>query len=181
MHTVRGGGHTWALIGNRSLDERTMTCVLPAAGFIANAAKTFRPPIRRCHLRLPNRAFIYRIREPHYPPRSRIRSIAFSWRQNLDKDDYAKWNDGEQRFEVEFSTQAFEEYRGGRWVPNSDHAVCFETQYDIFPRKRVALGRAKIYRVSEVEKWIPLRNPDISRQRHSNSCFSSSLTRNLEI
>ncbi|KAI5865181.1 hypothetical protein GGS23DRAFT_413132 [Durotheca rogersii] len=69
-----------------------------------------------------------------------------------------RWDAATSRFKIKFLAAAFEEYRGGRWVPSCDHALRFETR-DGGGGDASSRG-AGTYRVSEAEKWTPLRDPE---------------------
>ncbi|KAI0388049.1 hypothetical protein F5Y04DRAFT_16731 [Hypomontagnella monticulosa] len=177
LHTIKDGSFLWILIGNR--DVQTVSCVLPASKAILDTAARFRPPVRRCRLR--------RVEQPSDGSQSHIiyvdrgfdRRMTGMARYLEEVRDYVgaefaeileiaampeeylrRWNAPECRFDVEFLAQTFEEYRGGKWVPSSDHVVRFDFQCIIFPASRAVVDSTRTYRVSEEERWTPLRNPE---------------------
>ncbi|KAI1141897.1 hypothetical protein F5Y05DRAFT_409047 [Hypoxylon sp. FL0543] len=181
LHTLKDGSHLWILVGQASLDVRTVTCILPASNAILDTAVRVRPPVRRCRLRpveqpsdgsqshiiWVDRGFDRRMTGlRHYleEVQDRIGTQFLEYLELLQRvnrqEKYNKrWNAAECRFDIEFLAQTFEEHRGGRWVPSSDHTVYFDFQS---PRSSARCA-ANRYHVSEAEKWAPLRNPETFR------------------
>lgn len=182
LHSIKDGGFLWILVGNPALDVRSVTCVLPASNALLDTAARFRPPVRRCRLR--------EVRQPPDGSQSHIIYVDRGFDRRMTgmaryleevrdhvgaefadvlevaalPDEYLRrWDAAERRFDVAFDARTFEEYRGGRWVPNSDHLVRFDWQSIIFPATRGPIENVKAYKVSEAEKWTPLRNPETFR------------------
>ncbi|KAI1460340.1 hypothetical protein F4805DRAFT_390921 [Annulohypoxylon moriforme] len=178
LHTIRDGS-SFQQAFCLYYHLKTITCVLPAPGSIVGTSVRFRPPVRRCRLRPVEQPtdgsqshFIhvdggsYRrmtsASQYFKEVRDRINTgfldyVPFDGM--IDEDLRPRWNAEEQAYDFELKPQMFEEYRGGRWVPSSNHAVRFDAQYVRFPDEKVAIERVKSYKVSEAEKWTPLRNP----------------------
>ncbi|KAI1416987.1 hypothetical protein F5Y13DRAFT_153514 [Hypoxylon sp. FL1857] len=179
LHTIKDGTCLYHLVGDPSLDVRTIICVLPTSNAFLDTSVRVRPPVRRCRLRP--------VEQPSNGSQSNIINVDRGFDRRMTglsryleevqdfmslqvlralpdgssqvADTYKRWNAVERRFDIEFLAQTFEEYRGGRWVRSSDHAVYFD--YPGFPS--AAGHTANRYRMSETEKWAPLRNPEMFR------------------
>ncbi|KAI1764274.1 hypothetical protein GGR53DRAFT_328445 [Hypoxylon sp. FL1150] len=181
LHSIKDGSCLWILVGSPLLDVRSLTCVLSASNTILDTAPRFRPPVRRCRLRAPQPAdgehsnFIYVDRG--YDRRMKglnryleeVRDyMGAEFAEILEAttipEEYLRrWNAADCRFDIDICAKTFEEYRGGRWVPSSDHLVRFDWQSIIFPAPREPVDSVRSYRVSEAERWTPLRNPETFR------------------
>ncbi|KAI4861023.1 hypothetical protein F4820DRAFT_83534 [Hypoxylon rubiginosum] len=182
LHSIKDGSFLWILVGNPFLDVRSLTCVLPASNAILDTAARFRPPVRRCRLRevvQPSNGsqshiiyvdrgydrrmtgmgrYLEEIRDHMGAEFAEILEVAA-----IPEEYLRRWNAAESKFEIDFSAKTFEEYRGGRWVPSSDHLVRFDWQSIIFPALREPVDTVRSYRVSEAEQWTPLRDPETFR------------------
>ncbi|KAL7627983.1 hypothetical protein AAE478_002179 [Parahypoxylon ruwenzoriense] len=181
LHSIKDGSFLWILLTNPLMDVRTMACVLPVSNAFIDTAVRFRPPVRRCRLRdvhqpsdgsqsniiFVDRGFDRRMTgTTHYLQEVRDH-VAAEFAEILNvaalPDEYLRrWNALENKFEIEFPAQVFEEYRGGRWVPSSKHAVRFDYQSSsaVDATSRAQLESVKPYRVSKAERWTPLRDPE---------------------
>ncbi|KAI6084440.1 hypothetical protein F4821DRAFT_170665 [Hypoxylon rubiginosum] len=182
LHSIKDGTFLWILVGNPFLDVRSLTCVLPASNAILDTAARFRPPVRRCRLR--------EVPQPTDGSQSHIIYVDRGYDRRMKglgryleelgdhmgaefadilevatvPEEYLRrWNAADSKFEIDISAKTFEEYRGGRWVSSSDHLVRFDYQNIIFPALREPVDSVRAYRVSEEEKWTPLRNPETFR------------------
>ncbi|KAI0841228.1 hypothetical protein F5Y06DRAFT_215834 [Hypoxylon sp. FL0890] len=181
LHTVKDGTCLWFLVG-QGLDVQTVTCVLPVpSNAIVDTAVRVRPPVRRCRLRpveqpsdgsqshiiYVDRGFDRRMTGiRHYLEEVQdvigtqfLEFLELLQGSNRQKEYNSRWNAAEGRFDFEFLAQTFEEYRGGRWVPSSDHTVYFDFQ----SARSSARSAANRFRMSEAEEWAPLRNPETFR------------------
>ncbi|KAI8965602.1 hypothetical protein F5Y11DRAFT_295875 [Daldinia sp. FL1419] len=182
LHTIKDGSYLWVLLSDPTLDLRTMSCILPASEAILDTAVRFRPPFRRCRFREVKRPSNGSENNIIYVDRGYDRrmtgmgryleevrdtiSTEFSEifeRQEVPEEYLRRWNEEEVKFDVKLLAKTFEEYRGGRWVPSSEHPARFDSQSIIFPASWEALGNATTYQVSELERWTPLRNPETFR------------------
>ncbi|KAI1379593.1 hypothetical protein F4677DRAFT_337507 [Hypoxylon crocopeplum] len=182
LHSMRSGKHLHHLT---SLAIETISCVLTDTDApIMDVAHRFRPPTRRCRLRefdvsdysqdiWVNPTLMWRGGEKG------VRRYLDEVGRSLNKEyvenvmDKAgnfcnyipevmkeKWDAKKKKIKIEFFAKTFEEYRGGQWVPNSSHAVCFDYQYPITPWANGLIQRTPPYRVTEAEKLTPLRDPE---------------------
>ncbi|KAI0152166.1 hypothetical protein F4776DRAFT_14960 [Hypoxylon sp. NC0597] len=181
LHTIKDGSCLWFLLGKAYPEVQTVTCVLPASNALLDTAVRVRPPVRRCRLRSVEQPSDGSQSHIIYVDRGYDRRMTGMGRYLEEVQDYIgaqflslleynetynltevynrRWNAAECRFDIEFLAQTFEEYRGGRWVPSSDHTVYFDQQGPS-SSARFAANR---YQVSEAEKWTPLRNPETFR------------------
>ncbi|KAI2607081.1 uncharacterized protein GGS25DRAFT_317756 [Hypoxylon fragiforme] len=170
LHTLKDGSYLGLLLSNQNYDIRTVTCVMPAPqGAIVDTATRCRPPVRRCRIRP--------VEEPTNGTQSYIILVDRGFDSRMtgmsryleEVSDYASgefvvflnqepthsrirgWNVAERRFDAQFLAGTFEEYRKGRWVDSSDHAVHF---------KHTNSSSVRSHRPSDSENWTPLRNPE---------------------
>ncbi|OTB03028.1 hypothetical protein M426DRAFT_24057 [Hypoxylon sp. CI-4A] len=185
MHTLHEGESLWELLGATALNVRTLRCVPPAPKAIVDTQVRFRPPVRRCRLRdvvqpvdgsqshivYTNRDYGRRMTGmDRYLQDMKTRVLhdledhgVFSPTSDVSREPLQRWFGEGERLPIEFMVQTFEEYRGGRWVSSSDHPVTFEYQRIDSQDTRKAISKVKAYRVSEEERWTPLRNPETFR------------------
>ncbi|KAI1206470.1 uncharacterized protein F4807DRAFT_439306 [Annulohypoxylon truncatum] len=183
VHTLRDGSY-FAEAFCQHFHLRTITCILPAPGAIVLTSARFRPPYRRCRLRAVeqpttsgSQSHFIHVDSGNYRRLCSISRFLEEVRDHIDdgflsyiRDDglmhpnfRPRWNAEEQKYDFELDAAMFEEYRGGSWDLSSKHRVRFDAQYVRFPDERVAIQRVKSYKVSEEEKWTPLRNPETFR------------------
>ncbi|KAI1081622.1 hypothetical protein F5B20DRAFT_534662 [Whalleya microplaca] len=191
LHGVRDGRDLWTLVTHPFLDVQTVTCVLPAPNALIDTALRFRPPVRRCRLQgvlQPSYGGPSHIISVDRGTDRRMSGLStyleevqdmigqefINWLDINDipvqfsADDLPeylvkKWDAQECRFRLKFLAQLFEEYRGGRWAPNSHHKILFQFQSTRSTREQTwwkQINSAKMYQVGEIEKWTPLRNPE---------------------
>ncbi|KAI0172195.1 hypothetical protein GGR52DRAFT_573335 [Hypoxylon sp. FL1284] len=182
LHTVKDGSFLWVLVGNPFLDVQSLTCVLPAPNAMLDTAARFRPPARRCRLRglvrPPNGAqsniicvdrgydrrmtgidrYLEEVQDHMGAEFAEILDVAA-----IPEEYLRRWNAAANRFDIGCCAKTFEEFRGGRWAPSAEHLVRFDWQSIIFPASRRPVDTVRAYRVSDEERWTPLRDPETFR------------------